>query len=66
MRTRILKWLRRRLAARRGQSMVAYAVVSAFFLGSLTIMSIKIFPDMLNAIDQFASSMYMGINLPFP
>ncbi len=66
MRTRILKRLRRRLAARRGQSMIAYAMISFAFLTAAVGVSIKIFPDMLLAIDQFASSMYMGINLPFP
>ena len=66
MRNRIPKWLRRRLAARRGQSMLAYAIITAAFLGGLTFMSIKFFPDLIEAIDQYASSMYMGINLPFP
>jgi hypothetical protein len=66
MRTTPRQCLRRLHKGRRGQSLVTYAIITAFLLGSLTFMSIKIFPQMLNAIDQFARSMYLGINMPFP
>ena len=63
---KIRKGLRRLHRAQRGQSLVAYAIITAALLGGMMIMSIKIFPQMLNAIDQFARSMYLGINMPFP
>ena len=56
----------RLLRARRGQSMVSYAVITAAILGGLTTMSMVILPEMLDAYDQFTRSLYFCINMPFP
>ena len=63
---KLLKRWRRGLKARRGQAIITYAILSAAMLSVGTFVSIKIFPDLLEAMDQFAGSMYLGINLPFP
>jgi hypothetical protein len=63
---KLRKWLRKGLRARRGQAIVTYAILSAAMLSVGTFVSIRIFPDLMDAMDQFAGSMYMGINLPFP
>ena len=60
------KRFRKRLAARRGQAMVAYALVSFSLLAGSMMLIQQIIPDLLNGMDQFAKSMYLGINLPFP
>lgn len=66
MNSGLWKRFRNRLSSRRGQSMVAYALVSFSLLtGSLMLIQ-QIIPDLLNGMDQFAKSMYLGINMPFP
>ncbi len=55
-----------RLGSRRGQSMVAYALVSFSLLAGSLMLIQRIIPDLLNGMDQFAKSMYLGINMPFP
>jgi hypothetical protein len=56
-------WLRR---ARRGQAMASYAIFTAALLGGLVTMGMKFLPDMLNAYNRFAQSLYFTINMPFP
>lgn len=46
--------------------MVSYAVITAAILGGLTVMSMYILPQMLEAMDNFTKSLYFGINLPLP
>ena len=66
MKDGLLTRFRKRLAARRGQSMVAYAIVTfALLAGSLMLIH-HIIPDLFRGMDQFAKSMYLGLNLPFP
>ncbi len=55
-----------RLLSRRGQAMVAYAVISSVLLIGGTVLVGKIIPDLIKGMDQFAKSMYFGINMPFP
>jgi hypothetical protein len=66
MKKRRRKFLRRLIKGRRGQSMVSYAVISAFLLGTLFVMSMVILPRMLDAYNNFTQSLYFGINMPFP
>lgn len=66
MKKRKIKLLRRLRRGRRGQSMVSYAVITAAILGGLTVMSMYILPQMLEALDNFTKSLYFGINLPLP
>ncbi len=58
--------LLRLFRGQRGQSMVSYAVITAAILGGLTAMSMVILPKMLDAYNNFTSSLYFGINMPFP
>jgi hypothetical protein len=66
MKKAIFKRLRSLLRARRGQSMVSYAIITAAILGGLTAMSMVILPRMLDAYNNFTQSLYFGINMPFP
>lgn len=66
MNDKLLQKMRRRLRARRGQSMAAYALISAALLSGATVMVAKIIPGLLNGIDAYARSLYLGLNLPFP
>jgi hypothetical protein len=66
MKSGLLTRIRIRLSSRRGQSMVAYALVSFSLLAGSLMLIQRIIPDLLNGMDQFAKSMYLGINLPFP
>ena len=59
----LLKRLRK---GQRGQSMVAYSVVTAAILGGLATMSIYVLPRMIEAFNRFTESLYFGINMPFP
>ncbi len=66
MNDKLLQKMRRRLRSRRGQSMVAYALVSAALLTGATMMVAHIIPGLLDGIDAYARSLYLGLNLPFP
>jgi len=66
MKKKKFKRLRRLLRARRGQSMVSYAIITAAILGGLTTMSMVILPKMMDAYNNFTQSLYFGINMPFP
>jgi hypothetical protein len=66
MKKKKFKRLRRVLRAQRGQSMISYAVITAFVLGTLATMSMVILPRMLDAYNNFTQSLYFGINMPFP
>ncbi len=55
-----------RLMAQRGQAMISYALISSVLLIGGTVLVGKIIPDLIKGMDQFARSLYMGLNLPFP
>jgi hypothetical protein len=66
MKKRKRKLVHRLWRGQRGQSMISYAVITAAILGGLTVMSMYILPQMLEALDNFTASLYFGINLPLP
>lgn len=49
-----------------GQAMVSYAIITSAMLVFGSVFAMKIFPDMLDAINKFSASLYFGINMPFP
>jgi len=51
---------------RRGQAMVAYALITALLLGTVSVVSMKFLPEMLDAYDTFTRSLYFSINAPLP
>lgn len=59
-------WPRRLRRERRGQAMVAYALITALLLGTVSVVSMKFLPEMLDAYDTFTKSMYFCINSPIP
>ncbi|MBN2496259.1 MAG: hypothetical protein JXR96_16825 [Deltaproteobacteria bacterium] len=60
------RFFTRLVRARRGQSMVSYAIITAAILGGLTTMGMVIFPKMIDAMNSFTESLYFCINCPFP
>ena len=50
----------------RGQAMAMYAFISSLILIGLTVTGFKILPELLNAIDDYAETIYFGINMPIP
>lgn len=63
--TRMQK-LKSRLRSERGQAMAMYALISSLILIGLTVTGFKILPELLNAIDVYAETIYFGINMPIP
>ncbi|HUU00491.1 MAG TPA: hypothetical protein VM425_03520 [Myxococcota bacterium] len=61
--TRFFRKLRK---GRRGQAMTTYAVITAAMLVAGSVFAMRILPDMLDAYNHFAASLYFGINMPFP
>jgi hypothetical protein len=66
MKRKRLNLFKRLAKGQRGQSMVAYAVITAMFLGAGFVLTIRILPEMLDAYNNFIGSLYFGINCPIP
>jgi hypothetical protein len=66
MRRKKVSLLYRLRKGRRGQSMAMYAIITASMLVFGSVFAMKILPDMLDAYNNFAASMYFSINMPIP